>query len=250
MFDKNNKFKEMYNHFLETTSQSENLKLQNEFRFECNRFTKIAKKYSSNYQKIYSNLISKVVRKEYSTGGELLVRGYYCPSPIYDIVTSNCKRGFLLQRITSKSKPTFEYCFDKNNRLIIINYLFSNFTEILEYNKDIVIGITFSKDVNNEFISVIECKYDSDGRIISFIKTDSSHNNCCIDHLEKEIYTYSNLGLFEAEVFDYLHNARSGILNFYKYIFKHNEEGYLEEYKVENSIFEDDIYKVNIKRKI
>lgn len=229
---------------------SKNIEVQKTLRSECNRFTVIAKKYLPNCQEIYSNLISKVVRKEYSTGGELITRGYYCPSPIYDIVVGNCKRGKLLKKVTSRSKPTYEYCFDKNDKLIIVNYLYSNFTEILEYNNDTVLGITFSTGLKSEIISVTECKYDRHGRIISFVNADSCYNNCNIDNLKKEYYFYNDSGLCKAEDFDYLDNSHSGILNYYRYIFEHDDEGYLKEYKVEPSMFENDVYKVFIKRKI
>jgi len=250
MFYKNNNSQEMYNRFFKTANQSENIKLQKEFKAECNRLTLIAKKYLSDCQDIYLRLNSHVVKKEYSSGGELISRGFYCPSPIYDIVTGNCKRGKLLKRVTSRNRPTYEYCFDKNDKLIIVNHLNENSSETLEYAGNSVIGITFSKEATPEITSVIECKYDNNGRIISYIKAISSFNDCCIDQLEKEIYTYSDLGLFQAEVFDYLDDSDSGILNFCKYTFEHDENGYLKEYKVETSIFEDDIYKVNIKRKI
>ncbi len=246
----NNKLNEFYECFSEYEDNSEDIHLKKELKSECNRFTLIAKKYLFDCQRLYSALKSKVVRIEYSSGGELLPRGYYCPSPIYDIVTANCKRGNLLQKVTSRSKPTYEYCFDKNDKLIIVNHLYENCSEILEYNNDVVIGITFSKEIHTEITSLIECKYDNNKSIISFIRTDSCHNDCYMDHLEKESYIYNRLGLYKAEVFDYMDNEHSETLNHYKYVFVHDDDGYLKEYKVESSPFENDIYRVLIKRKV
>ncbi len=229
---------------------SEDVNLQKELKSECDRFSLIAKKYLSNCQRIYSELNVKVVRTEYSSGGKVLPRGYYCPSPIYDIVTGNCKRGNLLKRVTSRSKPTYEYCFDKDDKLIVVNHLFDNRAEILEYHNDVVIGITFSKEENTEITSVIECKYDDHGRIISFISANSSYNNCCMDQLEKESYMYNQMGLYKAENFDYLDNEKFGLVNYYRYAFEHDNDGYLKEYKVETSPFEDDIYEISVKRKV
>lgn len=247
MNSQSNKF---YNCFTGSKDNSEDTMLKKELKSECNRFTLIADKYSLCCQRRYTELNSMVVKKEYSSGGELLPRGYYCPSPIYDIVTANCKRGKLLKRLTSLTKPAYEYCFDKNGKLIIVNNLYENRSEILEYNDDVVTGITFSKEFNTEITSVIECKYDKNRRILSFIRTDSCCNDRIMDHLEKEIYTYNDSGLFKACVFDYLDNENYGIINFYKYVFEHDDDGYLKAYKVESSLFEDDIYKVHIKRKI
>lgn len=241
---------EFYKFFLKHRNDCKNIKLQEEFKLECNRFSLIAKKYLLDCQKVYSDLISNIKRKEYSSGGELLPRGFYCPSPIYDIVTGNCKRGKLLKRITSRSKPAYEYCFDKNGKLIIVNHLYENCSEILEYNDNIVTGITFSKEENTEITSVIECEYDDNGRIVSYIVADSSFNDCCIDHLEKEYYMYNQIGLYKAETFDYLDNKQSGILNYYRYAFEHDNSGYLKEYRVETSSFENDIYKISVKRRV
>lgn len=227
-----------------------NIKLQKEFKSECDRFTIIAKKYLYYCQKIYSDLSSGIERREYSSGGELLPRGFYCPSPIYDIVTGNCDRGKLLKRVTARSKPTYEYCFDKDNKLIIVNHLYENRSEVLEYIDNVVIGITFSRGENTKVTSVIECKYDNYGCIVSYIKANSSFNDCCIDQLEKEIYSYNQAGLYEAENFDYLDNEQCGILNYYRYSFQHDDDGYLNEYKVETSSFENDIYKISVKRRV
>ena len=249
----NNMLDELYE-FCEWVSRladnSKDNNLKKELKSECDRFSIIAKKYLPDCQRRYLELNAKVVRTEYSSGGEVLPRGYYCPSPIYDIVTGNCKRGKLLKRMTSRSKPTYEYCFDKDDKLIVVNHLFDNCAEILEYHNDVVIGITFSKEENIEITSVIESKYDENGRIISFISAHSSYNDCYMDHLEKESYTYNQMGLYKAESFDYLDNEKSGLVNYYRYAFEHDDGGYLKAYKVETSPFEDDIYEVSVKRKV
>lgn len=241
---------ELYECFSKHKNDCDNIKLQEELRSECNRLTAIAKKYFPDCEKVYSDLNSHIKRKEYSSGGELLPRGFYCPSPIYDIVTGNCTRGRLLKRITSRSKPAYEYCFDKYGKLIIVNHLYENCSEILEYNDNIVTGITFSKEKNIEITSVIECKYDDNKRIISFIRAVSSYHDCCMDQLEKEYYVYNQIGLYKAEAFDYLDNEQSGILNYYRYVFEHDNDGYLKEYRVETSSFENDTYKISVKRKV
>lgn len=246
----NTKLNEFYEYFSGIKDNSEDIKLQKELKSECNRFTLIAKKYLFDCKRIYSELNSKVVRNEYSSGGELLPMGYYCPSPIYDIVTANCKRGKILKKLTTRSKPTYEYCFDKNGKLIIVNHLYENCSEILKYDDNVVTGITFSKEENIEITSVIECKYDDNKRILSFIRAASSYHDCCMDQLEKEYYVYNEMGLYKAEVFDYLDNEQSGILNYYRYSFEHDNNGYLKEYKVETSTFENDIYNILVKRKV
>ena len=136
-----------------------------------------------------------------------------------------------------------------NNKLILINYLHSNYAEILEYENDTIIGITFSTETN-EIICVTKCVYDNCNRIISLIIAHSSFNNCCIDEIHKETFTYNQHGLFTVEVFDYLDNENCSNLNYDKYKFKHDEEGFLTEYTSETSMFKDNKYKVYVKRKV
>lgn len=240
---------ELYKCFLKHGYNCKNIKPQEEFKLECNRFSLIAKKHLLNCQKTYSALISNIKRKEYSTGGELLPRGFYCPSPIYDIVTGNCNRGKLLKRITSRSKPTYEYCFNNDNKLIIVNHLYKKCSEFLEYADNIVVGITFSRGENVEIISVIECLYDTNGRIVSYTVANSSFNDCHMDQLYKELYLYNQKGLYKAEIFDYLDDNQGGIVNHDIYSFKH-DDGYLNEYKVETSYFKNDVYKISVKRRL
>lgn len=245
----NESFNQSYKKYLEKVQLYDSKELHNQFKAECVTFSELAKKYLEKYQDSYLHLSKDIVRKEYAIGGELLARGYYCPSPIYDIVTGNCKRGTLLKRITSKSKPTYEYCYDQNNRLILINYLHSNLSEILEYNDNIVTGITFSNTLNCEVSSIIECIYDNKNRIISFVKADCDYNNCHIYHLEKEIYIYNQQGLHISEVFDF-NNSKPSQINYTKYTFEHDSAGYLSKYLAEPSMFEDNTFNVRVKRKI
>lgn len=234
----------------ETPVSCEKLEAQKEFKAECDRFTSIAKEYLPVCKKLYSDSIPQIARKDYATGGELLTRGYYCPSPIRDIVIGNCNRGKLLKRVTSHSKPAYEYCFDENDRLILVNYLYSDCAEILEYNGDTVTGITFSNDEEHEVTRIIECQYDENNRITSFIVARSSFNDCNINEIEKETYAYNEKGLDIAELFNYFEYEGTGTLNYNRFKFRHDDEGYLKEYQDETSIFENAVYQVYVKRKV
>ena len=245
----NNELQKLYEQHKENIKDYPTAQQKEKFQAECNRFSKIAKNYSPLCKGIYEKLIPDIARKEYSTGGELLTRGYYCESPVLDIITGNRKRGKLLKRINSRSKPTYKYCFDKNNKLILINYLHSDCAEILEYENNTVVGITFSL-TTNEIICVTECVYDSRNRIVSFITAHSAFNDCSMNEIHKEAFIYNEKGLDTAEVFDYLYNEDCSNLNYDKYRFKHDEEGFLSEYTCETSMFKDDTYKVYVKRKV
>lgn len=87
-----------------------------------------------------------VVRKEFSRGGECLHRGFYCPSPILDIVIGGCKRGKLLKQL--RKAPDYEYCFDSHNKLILVKKRDGNDTvheiELIYNYMDLTESIVFS----------------------------------------------------------------------------------------------------------
>lgn len=250
---KKEKLNKLYREYMERKKKFLTPQLYKEFKNEQIRLSNLAKKYLENKDK-YLNYELNVVRKEYSVGGELLPRGYYCPSPIYDIIAGNCKRGKMLKRITSRSNPTYEYGYDKNDKLICVKCFLSEDCltydfEILEYFDNLVIGVTFSKMFTNEIKGLNECRYDSMNRIISFIHAYGSFNNFNIDNIEKEQYSYNSTGLAIAECYNYIGN-NVPILDYNKYTFQHNTDGSLSSYKAEPSMFKDNIYKVHVKRKI
>ena len=59
-------------------------------------------------------------RKEYGSGGLSFHRGFYLPSPIQDIYTDNANRGRILKRITSRSRISYEYCYDESDKLFFV----------------------------------------------------------------------------------------------------------------------------------
>ena len=79
-----------------------------EFERECQRMRAIGDQYNSHCLRILEEMSREVLRKEYSVGGEVMHRGYYCPNPIGDIIIDNAKRGRLLKRLTERSKPSYE----------------------------------------------------------------------------------------------------------------------------------------------
>ncbi|WP_169007344.1 hypothetical protein [Faecalispora jeddahensis] len=233
----------------------ENKNICKPFLLECQRFSDIARHYGGKSQALYEELISKVISEEYSTGGELLHRGYYCPSPILDIIVGNSSRGKILKRLTSKSKPTYRYRFDGNNNIIIINYIHLNCDEIIIRKGELETGIAFSKDFGIHTLS--ECNY-CDSQITSYIYClyDSSKNS--VVEYRKENYSYSEEGLEAVDIFKFLNSKSSPILQHDQYHFQHDENGYLSKYTVINyegehvkpSAWDNHIFNITIQRKV
>jgi len=76
--------------------------------------------YKDKYDLLKQEAENNTVRFEYSRGGETMHRGYYCPSPTFDLVIGNCNRGRLLKRTPKDSKFSYEYAFDKDDNLISV----------------------------------------------------------------------------------------------------------------------------------
>lgn len=223
------------------------------FILECQRISDIATQYKDKCQFYFEELCHKVVREEYSVGGEVLHRGYYCPSPIYDIVVGNANRGKLLKRQTSRSNPTYKYGFDMNDNLITISQSYNN--EFIIWNGETEIGISFSKDFGIEHIS--ECFYNG-RQIQSYVFCLYNQNENHIVQYQRENYEYSEFGLKTADFMNFFENEKPPILQHDKYHFQHDNEGFLSKYTVveydgdsiKDSVWKNHVFDVNIERKV
>lgn len=115
---------------------SELVSIRNEYEEQLHRFRTLTEK--------------EIVNVQYSEGGETIHRGYYCPSPVLDLIVGGLKRGKLYKRKPDFGKYSYEYCFDSNNRLILVKGV-NEFTtpdsnyneEYLLYNDDTISGVEF-----------------------------------------------------------------------------------------------------------
>lgn len=123
-------------------------------------------------------------------------RGYYNPSPVYDIIVGNTKRG----RISANphaANITHCYYYNQAHELIRVDCFFQNkisYTELFFREDNTIYG--FTVDCNNRLSAVSKEIYD-DGRIISFALAHCIYigSECrCFDYLE-ENYQYDSEGL-------------------------------------------------------
>lgn len=222
---------------------------------ECQRLAEVANQYRDKCHLLYNELSSNVVKYEYSSGGEVLHRGYYCPSPILDIVVGNGNRGKLLKTLTAKSKPTYKYGFDSQNELVVVNVLHLDESEIIIRQGNTETGVWFSKDFD---INVLSESYYHNNQISSYIFCRyNSFENHVFDY-RKEEYRYSAEGLEVADIFRFFNDKKAPILQHEQYHFQHDDEGYLSKYTVaeydgefvKDSMWQDHVYSARIKRKV
>ncbi|MFA6308794.1 MAG: hypothetical protein WC677_03490 [Clostridia bacterium] len=227
-----------------------------ECRNECLSYEKrrrelisFADKYKDKFDNLSNMIKEKTIRTEYSVGGTSLHRGFYCPSPIEDIIVGNVNRGRLTKNCEKKD---FEYYFDNSGILIgtaLINEYNNGETEYITATDGIELGIIF--DDFSGLRGVSKCIF-RDNKISKYEYASVLSND-----LTTEIYGYdesnclSSVEKYSNFVFE------ANILSHENYIFFHDEKGYLSKFrcveylgkKTIKSIYEDPYSKVTVKRK-
>lgn len=144
-------------------------------RFECQqlsiesqRLEAIGKTMYDHRTDLQIRCLQNTIRKEYASGS-ILHRGFYCPSPVYDIISGNAKRGKLLKKPFIKSKPSHEYGFDVDGYLLYCKRFDNTVvsTEYLDYSPDTVHGMLLDGE---GFISVITEETYDQGRLMRFLQ--------------------------------------------------------------------------------
>lgn len=136
---------------------------------ECNRLHEAAMRLAPRKAEFEEQYHAETVRKEFASGSSLH-RGFYCPSPVFDIVVGNAKRGKLLKKVTARSKPSHEYDFDAEGRLLRCRTRSHSdgsivSTEYLVYESDMRYGLCF--DAQNRLLNISEEAYH-DGRLVHY----------------------------------------------------------------------------------
>lgn len=218
---------------------------------ECDRLERLSKKYKKKCQTTYNSFLKDVVRTEYARGGKTIHRGYYCPSPVFDIMVGGESRGKLVNNLgLLKKKPDYEFGFDSDNKLVVIqNNFYKEF--IIREEENTELGIMFSKyDVD----VVSECKYIAN-QIQSYIHGLLFEGK--ITEYRKETYKYGEDGLKILDLYIF-NNYIQQVYQHERYEFTH-KDGYLNQYKqipcddplIKNlHPIPDWSYNVRIKRKV
>lgn len=111
----------------------------------------------------FSDLASDV---RYASGSKSLHRGFYCPSPILDLVVGGYKRGRLVNKPTKTSQEYYQYYFDSHQQLIYINQFNKSSTSI-PYSTEFIIrkdnieyGLTYHNASKNLEL-LARCVYEN-----------------------------------------------------------------------------------------
>lgn len=183
--------------------------------------------------------------REEMCAGSSLHRGYYHPSPVYDIIVGNTKRGKLLKHPSPTTKYSHRYIYGKDNTLERVETIFQDRRAFIEYiqhagNK----RFGFTIDCFGNLSTVCEEIYDNN-RLVSFsilnCSFDGIEYSCYNYHLEN--YYYDGDGIRECDFINY--SPQSNMLIEEHYIFDRTD-GYLTSYANTASQTK---YAIRIKRK-
>lgn len=200
------------------------------YRDECIRVEQIARKYIKKFESYWEEAKNKVVREEYAPQSSMY-RGTYCPSLIEDIVLGNVKRKALYKRRPKMAKSYFQYGFDKDNNLVLVEY-FSNpniyYCEVIFRENNYELGIKCRPLVGYSDFLICECYYEN-GKLSSYALY-TYFEEAGIERFDKEIYEYSQEQMI-VHALDY-NNIPKPQLSKTKYTFV-LENDYLKSYTAE-----------------
>lgn len=213
-----------------------------EYEDACVQLAELARPYLDGLGERIAEASASVVRQEVSTGGESHSRGYYSPSPVIDLVVGNYKRGKLLVRPSKRSKISFTYGFDADDRLrLVTRHLYDlgrASQEVLIYEGDRVFGLTADRFGKSEPLDITTFTVENyaEGKLISFsqlhvhgLREITSFDRLVENALYyKEEYTYDEKGIRTCDLYDY--TMQTALLQHFRYVFEHDEDGYISSY--------------------
>lgn len=85
----------------------------------CQRLMEESVGYLENVDALEEHSKKNTARMEYAVRGGTH-RGPLCPSPVIEYIVGNVKRGKMLKRVTSASRVTHRYAYDKDGRLLYV----------------------------------------------------------------------------------------------------------------------------------
>lgn len=207
---------------------------------------RLYREYEPCYDKLFDDAQSAICSIEYGRGGELFHRGYYFPSPIFDLVIGNANRGRLVKRPRKDAVYDYVYYKDKDGNLIMADKYLGDtdadkklcYREFIIKSDSREIAPCFNFDKFLEQINIASfslCEY-SDGKIIlyrnmlrSSIKMEDGTVSYGSPIIHAEDYKYHSSGLIDQAVYGEKFNKslRETSLKFF-----HDESGILYEYQV------------------
>jgi hypothetical protein len=166
----------------------------------------IKQEYADKLPHLRAAAEENIARLAYSKGGEAIHRGFYCPSPVQDLIIGGLKRGRLYKKkIPKYGEYSYEYGFDQDGKLLrvkrankfegeIPDIIFDE--EYLIYIGNVEYGLQFNNE--GEIDALSRCTYDS-GKLIKYEQCHCGLEK--FSHLHYEEYRYKDGFLSKVDFF-------------------------------------------------
>lgn len=198
-----------------------------------NQLLELATPYLDCADSLYEQIYENCVRTEYGRGGIGLYRGYYCPSPIDDIIIGNVTRGRLYKNKPLKISPDYQYHFDAENRLRCVDYADCN-KELIIHEDQLELGLGYHvyNSVAEPVDTISMCQY-SDHRIEMFVIASYHHAHKSIYDCTVELFSYQDDHLhFVDRIEQFKTSLNQWCTDQHRFLFNYDANGYLSEYVV------------------
>lgn len=171
------------------------MRIDNSYEIRLSELLTLGRNYARNMQ--FSTVAAEPSLTSQYCMGSSLYRGYYHPSPVYDLLVGNVKRGRLVKNIHGSLAPCHHYLFDKDGRLRAIENFYNGcvtHVERLLYLENQRIGINIS--CHGILNTVTREVYDGERLMCLAIAhcEQIRDYHYCFDYLE-EHYHYDEEGL-------------------------------------------------------
>ena len=204
--------------------------------------SELSKKYGYCYDKLATNVQTHTVdRIEYGKTESSLFHGFYCPSPIYDLIYTGVKRGMIYKRLTPKSKPNYRYLWS-GSRLMQTDIIDGVPCTIFDIYEDSQAISVYYSNVIKECYSLSQSRYDDTDRMALFRLWNCIGNTKFEDitSLHEERFSYDKDGLLSyADVYEISDGKENLIFSHLptvtshdRYYFQHDADGYLISYQL------------------
>lgn len=133
-------------------------------RLECTNKIDQLIQYANEYTEYSQPALLQCV---YVCTNSDLFRGYYHPSPVYDLIVGNTKRGSRRNGNIQNANISHRYLFNSSGSLVCIENMHNGevaCTEFLNYKQNTRIGITIEK---NQVRGIAEEQFNN-GELVSF----------------------------------------------------------------------------------
>lgn len=205
----------------------------------------IGKEYAQSYDELNKIKNNKTTNIKYSIQSYCIHRGFYCPSPIEEIVVGGIKRGKLTDKIRKSTKNYYKYYFDKDNHMLAAEEYTSDDFDFSPYamefliriNNDIEYGFTFhNKWKEITFVS----KSQFENGLIKSYSAGLYDDNPEKMTIQYEKYYYDSNQILTNATFFYNASLSMGFCDRHDYKFIRNKKEEICKYEV-TSEFEGDL---------